>query len=251
MPTPDSLFDALVALRVSGDPFDRRNDAHWRTIESWLRSTFPARDADADEARQETLIAIGRGVGSIEAKAPLQAVKWVATIHRRKKVDGLRLRSRDPIQRGLERGLPDGDGPPLVERLASDDELPLDASVIERVLATIEEHVQAHLEATEPSLAARHLRRMQARATLHRLVLEADFDELSAALDADEPLSRDRVYKWVERGRPVVLAALDRWVAAEGEGSVAADIAGTVREIIEARRVDAGRPRPDRRGADR
>ncbi|MDQ3036694.1 MAG: hypothetical protein M3Y87_30155, partial [Myxococcota bacterium] len=240
MTSPDTLFDALVALRASGAPLDPRHDGRWRTIEAWLRATFPATGVDAEDARQETLIAIGRNVLRMEASAPLQAVKWVATIHRRKKVDGIRVRSRDPVQRGLERrAAGEEEGTSLIERLEGEDERAIDVEVIERIVGTIEEHVAAHLEETEPAAAVRHLRRLQARAALRRLVLEAEFEELVAALDADEPLSRDRVYKWVERGRAVVIAALDRWVAAEGESPNVAEIAGVVREEMTSRRVDA------------
>lgn len=249
MPSPDTLFDALVALRDGGDPLDRRHDARWRTIDAWLRATFPAVDADADEARQETLLAIARGVVSMEASVPAQAMKWISIIHRRKKIDGLRVRSRDPVRRGLDRGGQGDELPPLVEQIAGIDEPRVDPAAIERILETVEEHVEAILaEDHEHSPAGRHLRRLQARATLRRLVLEADFEELTRSLDADEPLTRDRVYKWVERGRPLVLAALDRWIAEEGEGTMVASIAAVVRGIVEARRSDAGRARPERRG---
>jgi hypothetical protein len=249
MPSPETLFDALVALREGGDPLDRRHDARWRTIEAWLRETFPARGPDADEARQETLLAIGRGVVAMEARVPQQAMKWISTIHKRKKIDGIRVRSRDPIRRALDRGGSAAAEGSLVDRLEADGEPRVDARAIERIVETIEEHVEALLaEELERAPAARHLRRLQARATLHRLLLEADFEELSRMLDADEPLTRDRVYKWVERGRPLVLAAVDRWIAHDGEGTLVPQIAAVVRELVEARRADAGVPRPERRG---
>ena len=184
MASLDDLFDALSALRDAGDPFDRRHDAAWRVIDAHLRASFPGDGADADEARQETLIAIGRGVTSMSATVPLQAAKWIVTIHRRKIVDHVRARKRDPAHRGLDR---DAESP-LVDRLEAD----------------------------------------------------------APGRDAG-PLGRDRIYKWVERGRPIVVAALDRWASRCGEGSIEAGIAAVVREIVEARRVDAGKPRPDRR----
>ncbi|AKF04865.1 hypothetical protein [Sandaracinus amylolyticus] len=247
MSSPDTLFAALIALRDAEDPLARRHDVHWRAVDAWLRETWPAGGADADEARQETLLAIARNVRTMEASVPLQAAKWVSTIHRRKKVDGFRMRKRDPVQRGLDRGSESEDATPLLDRLEGDAGGDLDGNALERVLATIEDHVEAELQATEPNAASRHLKRMQARATLHRAVLEADFDAIAAALDAGEPLTRDRVYKWVERGRPWVLAGLDRWVRESGEGSTASDIAAAVRELVSARRADAGRPRPSRR----
>lgn len=255
MQTPESLYLALDALRAADDPFERRHDAAWRVIEEWLRGTFPGTTPEIQDARQETLITIARSVGGMEARVPLQAAKWVSTIHKRKRVDGLRARVRDPVHLGLERGRRregDEERPRLVERLEAGDEGALDAGAIERILATIEEHVEAHLATLEKSDARRHLLRQQARATLHRVLLGADVAELAATLDLasdapGEPVARDRVYKWVERGRPIVLAGLDRWVAEQGDGSVAADVAAVVRELIEARRSDAGRPRPERR----
>jgi len=245
----DDLFDALSALRDAGDPFDRRHDAAWRVIDAHLRASFPGDGADADEARQETLIAIGRGVTSMSATVPLQAAKWIVTIHRRKIVDHVRARKRDPAHRGLDR---DAESP-LVDRLEADDRRPLGPAAIARVIATVEEEVDGYLAETEPSPAERQLRRIQARAALHRHVLEADLEDLLRVLEADAPgrdagpLGRDRIYKWVERGRPIVVAALDRWASRCGEGSIEAGIAVAVREIVEARRVDAGKPRPDRR----
>lgn len=239
----DALFDALSALRDAGDPLDRRHDARWRTIDAYLRATFPAEGAEADEARQETLIAIGRAVGQMEAAVPLQAAKWIATIHRRKVVDGVRARRRDPARSGLDR---EGDAS-LVDRLEADDRPSVGPDAIARVVAALEDEIDAHLLEVERSAVKRQLHRTQARAAVHRLLLEADFDEIVRALDAGEALGRDRVYKWVERGRPVVLAALERWARRAGEGSTEAGIADAIREIVEARRADAGQPRPSRR----
>lgn len=250
MSSPDTLFAALLALRAADDPLAPRHDAHWRAIDAWLRATWPKRGAEADETRQETLLAIARSVSSMEASAPLQAAKWVATIHRRKQVDGFRVRKRDPVHRGLERGAGDEDATPLLDRLEGEAGMDVDASALERILASVEDHLEAELRAREPNLQVRHLKRLQARATLHRLVLDADFDALVVVLDAGEPLTRDRVYKWVERGRPWVLAALDRWAREAGEGTTAAEIVAALRERVEARRADAGRPRPSRRRAE-
>jgi hypothetical protein len=243
--TADALYDALVALRASSDPLDRRHDAEWRAIDGFLRATFPGGGSDGDETRQETLIAIARGVHAMEATVPLAAMKWVSTIHRRKKVDAIRARSRDPVERGLARGASD-EGTSILDRLESEGARP-DEEAIARVIATIEDQVAAMLAESEASPAIRHLRRLQARASLRRLVLEEGFEAIIEALDADEPLTRERVYKWVERGRAIVTAALDRWAREAGEGSTVAEVAGVVREVMVERRVDAGRPRPARR----
>lgn len=246
MSTPERLYRALVRLREASDPRQAAYLPDWRVVQEFLRDLHPARDADSDEAQQETMLAILYGVASMDAETPLAAAKWVARIYRNKRVDVARARARNPVDRGLARTR-DDEGASALEHLAAEDGPPIAPDVLERVLAAVEEQVDAHLRETEPKPEVRHLRRLQARAALHRLVLGAEFEDIVAVLDAGEPLSRDRVYKWVERGRAVVTAALERWVRSGGEGSTVAEIAVAVREIVEERRADAGRPRPARR----
>jgi hypothetical protein len=243
MPTPESLYDALSALRASTAPLTRVHDAHWKVVESWLRVSFPGRGAENEEAHQETLIAIGRNVQSMQASVPLQAVRWVKTIHQRKKVDLLRARSRNPVLRGLEKTSSES-RVSEVEQLESQGDPSLDPEAAERIVSIVEAQVEIYLRSSDTAPSMRHLKRLQSRAALRRLVLEADFDELCAALATGEPMTRDRVYKWVERGRAVVLAALDDWVSREGATSMAADVASALREIIGKRRSDQGRARP-------
>ena len=126
--------------------------------------------------------------------------------------------------------------------------LPEDA--LERLLDDVEDRVAAWLEAHERSPSTRHIRRQQARATLHRTVLGASHAALVAVLDADEPLTEDRVYKWVERGRAVLSKVLDAWEAELEEAPESAAIVGRLRELCEARRSDAGLARPERRRHD-
>ena len=97
----------------------------------------------------------------------------------------------------------------------------------------------------------RLLRATQARATILRVVKEADADAIAVELDYGEPLGKDRSYKWVERGRPVVHLGLDRWLrlADEEDRDQIAQIVEAMREIVDERRADAGLPRPDRRKA--
>ncbi len=246
MPTPESLYEALSALRTSKAPLTRAHDAHWKVVESWLRMSFQGRGADSDEAHQETLIAIGRNVQSMQASVPFQAVRWIKTIHQRKKVDLLRARSRNPVLRGLEKTSSESRASE-VEQLESQDEPRLDPEAAERIVSIVEAQVEIYLRSSNTAPSMRHLKRLQGRAALRRLVLDADFDELCDVLATGEPMTRDRVYKWVERGRPVVLAALDDWVEREGAASMAADVADVLREIIGKRRSDQGRARPERK----
>jgi ribosome assembly protein YihI (activator of Der GTPase) len=251
MLTPDVLHAALVVLRDAEVPLDRRHDRTWRVVDAWLRQTWPGGGADGDELRQETMIAVARSVRGMEASAPLQAAKWLAMIHRRKVLDKLRAEARDLVRRGLARGGGDDEeGTAPLDRIEGELGVALDEGSLERLLSTIEEHVEAELRERETSATGRHLKRLQARAALHRLVLDAELEALMAVLDAGEPLTRERVYKWVERGRAWVIAGLERWVREEGEGSEAALLAAAVRERIAARRADAGKPRPQRRRSE-
>jgi hypothetical protein len=118
-------------------------------------------------------------------------------------------------------------------------------AVVERLLA----HVGLALEETERNESKRLLRATQAKACVLRLVHEADAEAIAAALDVGEPLAKDRIYKWIERGRPVVLLGLEHWERASAPEDVehVQDIARALREIVEERRADAGLPRPTRR----
>jgi DNA-directed RNA polymerase specialized sigma24 family protein len=234
----DELYAALDALRAADDRYAASADVHWRVIDVWLRTRFGGRGADADDARQETMISIARHVREMEADQPAAAAKWVATIHRRKRVDAFRSRKKDAIARGLERTRGDEEGEGAIELVEGGIERGVDPRTIERVVADVEDRVAVHLEETCDDPIARHARRTWARAALRRLVFEEGFEELEAALGDGKPLPRDRVYKWVERGRPIVLAALEGW---ESEVAIA------IREIVAPRRIDAGRPRPERR----
>lgn len=243
MPALEALFDALCTLRDAGDPWDPRYDAEWRVIDRYVHTSWPGGGPEGEELRQETMFAIARSVSRMEAAHPLQAAKWVATIRRHKKIDARRAWHADPVARWLDRG-----EERALDRVVAHEHRPSIASnAVEQVIDQVLIEVDVMLSERERDPAQRHLDRLRARAAIRRLVLRADFDELLAALDAGEPLSPDRVYKWVERGRPIVLAALERWAARAAEEPAELEIVRTLREIVEARRADAGQPRPGRR----
>lgn len=245
-PAPEPLFEHLSALRDATDPSDPSHDRRWREVATWLAAAYPGRHQEVEDARQEALIGLTRYVPTMRAETPLEAAKWVLTIVRRKRVDGIRVGTRDPVRQAL-RAEPSHTDRSLLELIAAD-EAPSDAAgMLERLITTVIEHVQAALEAAPP--AKRLLRTTQARAALLRLVYDADAEAIAEALGHGEPLSRDRVYKWVERGRPVVVEGLDHWersLAAE-EREEAGPVIEALREIVLERRADAGKPRPARR----
>lgn len=244
LPPVDALYEHLSALRDAEEPTDRQHDARWREIARWLDQAFPGKARELEDARQETLVSLMRHVGTMRAEGPLQAAKWVGTILRRKRIDVQRARSADPIERGLRMESGRSDLTPILDRLEADP-APLDARAIDEVVATVLEHVHRALEENEASASKRQLWRTQAQAALLRLVLDEDAEAIAAALDHGEPLGRDRIYKWVERGRKVVHLGLDRW-----EAQCAPDdrqVIAVLRETMDDRRADAGVPRPDRR----
>lgn len=245
LPPVDAVFEHLCALRDAERPTDPEHDAHWRAVARWLEQAFPGRSTEQEDARQEALVSLMRHVPWMRAESPLQAAKWMSTIVRRKKVDAHRTRKRDPVERALRRERATELGP-TIDRVAHQEEPAalVRPEAIDQVVARALEQVHLALEETEPNAAKRQLRRTQAQATLLRLVSNASAEEIEKVLDYGEPIEKDRLYKWVERGRAVVLLGMDRW---ERDDPAAIDVIDTFREIVGERRADAGLPRLDRR----
>lgn len=249
LPPPEPLFEQLCALRDAEDPTDPRHEPRWREVARWLADAFP--QASAEDARQETLISLVRNVSRMQADAPLQAAKWVSTILRRKRVDRLRARRTDPVHEALERE-PRATATPLLERLEAEDAPVLTPEMLESLVTTVLEHVHRALEESVKSATKRQLRRTQAQAALLRLVCGWEAEAIIDALDHGEAVSKSRLYKWVERGRAPIRLGLDHWEAdAEGDELElhVRPVVAALREIVDERRADAGKPRPDRRRA--
>jgi len=237
------LYETLDVLRHSDDPFASVHGARWRVIEGWVRARHRHdQQGDRDDVIQETLLAIGRNVVRMDATTPAAAAKWASIILRRKHVDAIRGRMRrsDRDARGGPAGEEEldqieGPPPPVPPELLEDRHDRIEAVV----LAYIEEEVQAPLQ--------RVTRRAQARACLHRLVRDLDIDEVDARLRLPDPISKERLYKWIERGRPTVAAAMRAWTQATPDDDEVRAMAQVVIELVETRRADAGKPRPERR----
>jgi DNA-directed RNA polymerase specialized sigma24 family protein len=244
LPPVEPLYEQLCALRDAESATDPRHAARWREVSRWLAQAYPGSSRELEDARQETLVSLVRHVSAMRAEGPLQAAKWVGTILRRKRIDVQRTRSSDPVERALRSEPRSADVKPLIDRIEAAPP-PIDRRVVDEVVATVLEHVHRALEETERSATKRQLRRTQAQAALLRLVLDEDAATIASALDHGEPLGNDRIYKWVERGRPVVQLGLDRWEA-EGDPD-AQPVIEVLRETMDERRADAGVPRPERR----
>ncbi len=245
LPPLEPLFEQLCALRAAEAPTDPIHDARWRVISDWLARAFPGGGDAGEDARQETLIALMRNVGRMQAEVPRQAAKWVATIHRRKRIDELRARANDPVRHALRYESARADGTSTIDRLGGEGLRELTPAMLEALVTLTLEHVHRALEEQVPSAAKRQLRRTQAQATLLRLICGWSAEAIAGALDHGEPIGNDRLYKWVERGRATVELGLARWAGqAEGEEIPVIEV---LREIMGERRADAGVPRPARR----
>ncbi|MGF1468268.1 MAG: hypothetical protein ACFCGT_19270 [Sandaracinaceae bacterium] len=241
LPSAEALFRELVALRAAKDPADPAHHARWRRVAAWLAEAFGGRRPEDEDARQETLIALLRHVGTMRAESPRQAAKWVATIHRRKRVDRARRRTVDPVDRALASSTDPGAS---VDRVAAPAGPEGGIEAVAAVLSAALEHVDLALADGPEPASPRALRRLQAEATLLRRVHGASLDAIAELLEVGEPLSKDRLAKWVERGRPVVERGLARWAEAP---DAAPEVLATLRALVGRRRADAGQPRPGRR----
>ena len=191
------------------------------------------------------MISLVRNVGRMQAEAPLQCAKWVSTILKRKRIDTLRVMASDPVRQGLKREPVGADSTPLLDRIHSDGHPSLTPAVLESLVTLVLNHVHRAIDDSTPSASKRQLRRTQSQATLLRLVCGWDAEAIAEALDYGEAIGKDRIYKWVERGRAPVRLGLDRWAqTAEGEEVAVIEV---LREMTDDRRADAGQPRPDRR----
>ena len=241
----EPLFEHLCALRDAEDPAAPEHATRWRYVSGWLERSFPGESEEAEDARQETMVSLLRSIGRMQAEAPLQAVKWISTIMRRKRIDGIRARDNDPVRQALRHEPSRKDATPTIDRLIGEDRRDLTPALLEGLVTLVLGHVHRALEEQVKSPAKRQLRRTQAQAALLRLVCGWGAEEITGALEYGEPITKERLYKWIERGRAPVVAGLDRW-ASEDDGDELAVI-DVLREIVEDRRRDAGKPRPTRR----
>lgn len=245
LPPPEPLYEQLCALRAADDPTDPQHGHRWRVVADWVERAFPGGGSEGEDARQETMIGLLRNVGRMQAEAPLQCAKWVSTIFRRKRVDALRVMMNDPVRQAMRREPKQVDSTPLLDRIHCDGRPSLTPAALESLVTLVLGHVHRAIDEATESASKRQLRRTQAQATLLRLICGWSADAIAEALDYGEPINRDRIYKWVERGRAPVDRGLDEWArTAEGEEVAVIEV---LREIVEDRRADAGAPRPRRR----
>ena len=234
------LYRALDGLRASEDPLAPHHAPAWSIVRAWIRGR--GRGADAEDVEQEALFAVMRNVRRMTAEAPLGAAKWLSTIVRNKNIDHIRSSRVD----ALDQGLAHGDNDPL-EGLPADNEARATPELLEDRYGRIEEAILRYVEQSEPRPSLRPTKRAQGRAAFYRLIREYDSDDVEAAIAFPEPIGKDRLYKWIERGRDVVAQAMQAWAEGAPDDLQIAAIRDVVVETMTSRRADAGQPRPERR----
>ena len=248
-PTNDVLYAALDELRSTSNPALPRHEAAWRVVGTFLKRIDPRSEEDV---RQETLIRLLRRVGTFAGRTPGEAVGWLRTVHKRRARDVWRKNENEPTRTALldERARATGEAP-LIDRVESPIVRPPNQreAMIEGARDALFTRLEEHLLATTPNAKLREMRRVHARVAWLRLIAEADATEIERALTPTPVSSRDQLYKWVERGRILLIDVLDGWIPMV-EGEMEEDdrhVLTTLREIFAARRADAGIARPDRR----
>ncbi len=239
---------ALFALQHALDPRAPELASHWRAVARFIgyqRPNIP--DRVLPDGRQEALIAVFESIGTMTAPTADGRRGWLRSVLRNRARDIYRVEVR-PIYRVTG------------STIEAEREHPGDAAAEPRsdVLATVRDTLVKHVEAgildipivygvgrsTNTQIASRRVWRAQATVAIDALIFERD----GADLAAEHRVSRDVIYKWIERGRPFVLAGLDRW-----ECSVVHDLEGAIveraRERVSERRADVGLARPERRSA--
>lgn len=238
------LFSALALVRAA-PPLsrgDRELDVAWRTVSDWLARRMPG--APSADVRQEALVKVLRRIDTCEAQTATSCAAWLMRVARRSAIDAERSARASPIDRALLDHAPDGPDP--LDSIASPDAgAPLRDTALEELVAELEEALERALVDLHPDPAGRVLPRARARARLWRRLLRRSVAEVRDALAWHAPLGDAVISKWIERGREPLDAAVRRWVddAPEERG----ELGRRLRAALGERRLDAGRPRPERR----
>jgi DNA-directed RNA polymerase specialized sigma24 family protein len=248
-PTNDVLYAALDELRGAPEPAHPRHAAAWRVVGTFLKRIDPRSEEDL---RQETLIKVLRNVGGFAGRTPGEAVAWLRTVHRNLARDVWRGSEHEPVRVALlEERARATDEARLVDRLEAPDHRPArqrDAA-LEGARDALFTRLESHLEPLNLRADVCAMRRLHARVAWLRLVAESDAAELERAVQPVEVSSSAQLYKWVERGRLLLIEVLDAWIPTL-DGETAEDDLHeltTLRGIFAARRADAGVPRENRR----
>jgi len=226
--TRGTTSELHAALRTVGRTDGARDPRAWLVIERHVRRVLP-QDRD-DDARQNALLAIVVHAHSLETSEMRGAHAWLHAVCRSQLVNELRTKCRLQLVTEDDVGM-------RSRALAPANPPP---ELAEMVLQRLDELIVCYVRTTTRDPNRRARKAAQARAAIRRVVLEETLPDVMAIAPAPPPL----LTKWVERGRKVVLDALEAERAADPD---MVDFFEPVAALMRKRRADAGRPRPARR----
>jgi len=258
--------DLVGALRAVVDRKVATN-REWRVlapvIEMHIRRA--GRAQDLDDLRQSVYLKLLTTTSVVRANENGGAVRFLESVLAGVIKDRYRRAKVRP--RAAKRGgHDDGDDP--YARIAApvpdasptwDDQAALLEDLLDRVRGEVDERIADSGKSTEHRQSASNY----AEATLMARVRNMDSKEIARALGVPDTKS-DTIAKWVERGRPWVLDALDALATDATTGDAAADNAladaalsdeaqalAKLRDLVAKRRKDAGVARPERKRGGR
>lgn len=221
----------------------------WRAVHRVVDQEIRARRAtqDIDDVRQEVSIRLLLAQNTFNSDHDNVATAFIRKVTRNVVIDRKRHAQRRP------QALPfrDGDRNP-VDTLpapdpASDVTADLEAAselLIDRMLG----EVDLLIEQSGVNATRRELMRLQAHARVLSCVRDKGSQEIAHALGAPD-VSNACIQKWVERGLPILLQALER-LAKTAEPDERR-VLENVTQAIAKRRTDAGKTRETRRKTQR
>lgn len=222
----EELFGALASLRDAPAAPDR--SGAWKIVQRHVHRALPP---ECEDERQSALLAVLESAATLRATSAVGAAAWVRAVCRNQRIDAHRARH-------VGRDTPFDDGHAHASTASADPPAELSDRVIDAFIARVDQYLA--YSALRPSTRAR--RRTQAIVAVRRLALEDSLPEIAEGLALT--ISVELLTKWVERGRAVILATIEY---DRGRDPDVADLFAPFADLALARRVDAGRPRPDRR----
>lgn len=217
--------DPIAALEAIYASDQTARAQGWRAVTALAKRALPG--CHDEDARQDALLRAFESVHALRATHGPGIAAWVRTICRHAAI--ARFRARRVMHVPLD----------LVEHQCAAVDPAWTSASVDIVIEHISNRIDTHVARMEPEGDRRERRRLQALVALRRTVMGESLDDVARALSLN--LSDDLLAKWVERGRPVLVAAL-----ADADPEVEELYAG-VAALAMRRRADAGRPRPLRR----
>lgn len=236
------LARSLQAVMLGRDHSSRA----WQPLQAVMQEEIRARrfQHDLDDVQQEVAIKLLTARKRFVGETDAAAYAYIRRVTRHVVIDRIR---RDKV-RPRPQTWRIGDRDPL-DQLAS---LPTDhadptadlEAAAEQLLDRLLSEVDVLIEQSGKQPTARELSRLQAHARVLSRIHGKPTQEIAAAIGRPDA-SKASVEKWVERGLPLLMTALDRLpVDDTGNGRLVMD---NLRGALSKRRTDAGKSRQSRR----